>query len=478
MEGVKMNTFSQDICEGKQYTKKELKNKSGVYKIRNIVNNKFYIGSALDLRDRYKGHLTLLRSEKVNHHSSKLQEDFNKFGEDNFIFEVIAFCEPDERYNIEQKLLDKHWGKPWCYNSSPYAIHGTYNGLGVLCMNDGEVFHTLKECARYYDISESYVNRAIHGKYIEPEYAIVSLDIYNRLKEQGLTDDYIKENYNKLVKNHTDVFKSEYSQPPVLYGKENPTATSIICLNDQKVFDTIKECSDYYNRDRSGIVKNIRGQYLNPDMRFCQKDVYDKMIKDGYTHDYILSNYNAIIDKYRDMLNYMKGTKGKKGEKNPLAKSIICIDDKTVFNTIKECMEYYNCDRSSINKNIKGQYLNPKHKFTQKDMYDKMLEDGYTHEDICENYFYIIKKYKYMIKECKKVRGRYGGENSNSKKIVCLDNNKVYNTMKEIADEYDISTHTVRRICNGEYTIYPYNFKYYNEKEHGPVDKNGFLCYA
>lgn len=405
-----MNTFSKDICEGKQYTKKELKNKSGVYKIRNIVNNKFYIGSALDLRDRYKGHLTLLRSEKVNHHSSKLQEDFNKFGEDNFVFEIIAFCKPDERYNIEQNLLDKHWGKPWCYNSSPYAIHGTYNGLGVLCMNDGKVFHTVRECARYYDISESYINKAIHGKFIEPEYTIVSLDVYNRLKEQRLTDDYIKENYNKLVKNHTDVFKSGYSQPPVFYGKDNPKSISVICLTDQKVFDTIQECCDYYNRDRSGIVRNMRGQYLNPNIRFCQKDIYDKMVEDGCTLDYIIDNYTELIKKYDYMIYRGKHMKGKLGNKNSRATKIICLNENKIFETIAECSEYYKSDRSGIVKNCQGQYATPRNKLMFLDVYNKAIEDGLSHEYICDNFREVTLKYYVNNNKKDNVHKNYGNK--------------------------------------------------------------------
>jgi len=61
--------------------------KSGIYKIINSLNNKEYIGSAVDLERRHYYHLLHLRRNK--HHSNKLQRAYNKYGKENFKFEVI-----------------------------------------------------------------------------------------------------------------------------------------------------------------------------------------------------------------------------------------------------------------------------------------------------------------------------------------------------------------------------------------------------
>ena len=50
---------------------------SGIYKITNIINNKFYIGSAVDLKEREYEHFR--RLFKNNHCNILLQNSFNKY---------------------------------------------------------------------------------------------------------------------------------------------------------------------------------------------------------------------------------------------------------------------------------------------------------------------------------------------------------------------------------------------------------------
>lgn len=58
-----------------------------IYEIVNIKNNKRYIGSAKDFQRRKRTHLNLLKKQK--HHSSKLQNSYNKYGEYHFHFYII-----------------------------------------------------------------------------------------------------------------------------------------------------------------------------------------------------------------------------------------------------------------------------------------------------------------------------------------------------------------------------------------------------
>lgn len=82
-----------------------MKNKSGIYQIRNIVNDKVYIGSAIYLKGRKNIHLYHLRNNK--HHSQYLQKSFNKYGEENFVFEVLEFVESKENLiEREQFYID------------------------------------------------------------------------------------------------------------------------------------------------------------------------------------------------------------------------------------------------------------------------------------------------------------------------------------------------------------------------------------
>lgn len=76
---------------------------SGIYRILNKINGNCYIGSSLNVEKRYKRHLSTLR-----HNSSRcsiLQKAFNKYGEDNFEFQVILCCKPEYRLYYEQQLI-------------------------------------------------------------------------------------------------------------------------------------------------------------------------------------------------------------------------------------------------------------------------------------------------------------------------------------------------------------------------------------
>lgn len=94
--------------------------KNVIYKIRNVVNDKFYVGSTVDSRKRFWEHRKDLRANK--HTSQALQRAWNKYGEDCFKFEIVEqLNSKDELYPAEQKWLDEHFGKDHCYNCSPNA---------------------------------------------------------------------------------------------------------------------------------------------------------------------------------------------------------------------------------------------------------------------------------------------------------------------------------------------------------------------
>ena len=80
------------------------KNKSGIYIIKTKINNRFYIGSAVNLYSRKHTHLTHLRQKK--HRNAKLQRFVNKYGIDNLFFECIELCEKEDLIIREQFYID------------------------------------------------------------------------------------------------------------------------------------------------------------------------------------------------------------------------------------------------------------------------------------------------------------------------------------------------------------------------------------
>jgi group I intron endonuclease len=94
--------------------------KNVIYKIRNVVNECFYVGSTVDSRKRFWQHRKQLRLNV--HNCIYLQRAWNKYGEDCFKFEIVEQLESrEELFPAEQQLLDQHFGKDYCYNVAAYA---------------------------------------------------------------------------------------------------------------------------------------------------------------------------------------------------------------------------------------------------------------------------------------------------------------------------------------------------------------------
>jgi hypothetical protein len=75
-------------------TRKELKEeysqmkfKMGVFQIRNMLNGKIFIGSSTDLKAAWFAQK--LKLDVGMHPNSDLQNDWNKYGHSNFVYEIV-----------------------------------------------------------------------------------------------------------------------------------------------------------------------------------------------------------------------------------------------------------------------------------------------------------------------------------------------------------------------------------------------------
>lgn len=68
------------------------------------MNDKIYIGSADHIYSRWSCHKSQLKKQK--HHSAYLQRAVNKYGIENFVFEIIEECEIEILIEREQYFLD------------------------------------------------------------------------------------------------------------------------------------------------------------------------------------------------------------------------------------------------------------------------------------------------------------------------------------------------------------------------------------
>jgi hypothetical protein len=104
-----------------------LKEKYVIYRILNVLDNKFYIGSASQFDKRIGSHVSKLRRNK--HWNVYLQASWNKYGEEFFEFEIIEKTDKENIHNREQywitntRCFERDIG--YNLNKSAYSKIGT-----------------------------------------------------------------------------------------------------------------------------------------------------------------------------------------------------------------------------------------------------------------------------------------------------------------------------------------------------------------
>lgn len=93
------------------------KGRSGIYVIKNLVNNKIYVGKSKNIYIRLKQHITLLNTKNLNE-NRYLINSWHKYGKNNFEYYVIEYLEFNEQILKEKELYwinklkssDRHFG--------------------------------------------------------------------------------------------------------------------------------------------------------------------------------------------------------------------------------------------------------------------------------------------------------------------------------------------------------------------------------
>jgi len=90
---------------------KERPKAAGVFQVKNTANGKILLGSSLNLHGPLNAHRFMLT---IGSHRNKiLQKEWNEFGEDKFVFEILETVkvkdDPDFDIKDELTLLEQIW---------------------------------------------------------------------------------------------------------------------------------------------------------------------------------------------------------------------------------------------------------------------------------------------------------------------------------------------------------------------------------
>lgn len=185
---------------------------SGIYKYTNKINGKIYIGSAVNFAKRHWEHLNYpAKSAKL------LQLAFDKYGKENFEYEILEYCPKHLLYKIEQGWINwyKCYERSYGYNLSRFA-EGSREG----CTSEN----------------------ALKG--------------VNTKRNKG---------FNKITYPKLSESKSGKLNP--MFGKKgllNSTSKEVLVYNINNIFlnqfSSCKEASDYYRIPRRAISRVASGE--------------------------------------------------------------------------------------------------------------------------------------------------------------------------------------------------------------------------
>lgn len=100
----------------------------GIYCIINLVNCKIYFGQTIrSFYERWDDHQYELKNNI--HHNEHLQKSYNKYGINNFLFEILEVLNGKTQEEIDERenyYLNKFWdGGEYCYNDDKKARNGS-----------------------------------------------------------------------------------------------------------------------------------------------------------------------------------------------------------------------------------------------------------------------------------------------------------------------------------------------------------------
>lgn len=234
-------------------------NKGGIYKIVNLTDGKIYIGSCKSFKKRAYQHCSRLKRRV--HANNHLQNAWNKWGEESFLFEVVEVIEgnKESRTLREQELIDKqleadNWQR--CYNIKKKTVSSdrkywsrTQDGFSE--EHKKNLSKALKKHYRNNPEACQAISKRMKG-------------VQQRLGQTHTEDTKRKMSESQKGRKHTEEAKTKMSESHL--GK-------VISTTTRKKISEATKGKTVSKKTRQKISKALKGRLKDPEER---KQVYGR----------------------------------------------------------------------------------------------------------------------------------------------------------------------------------------------------------
>jgi len=192
-----------------------------------------------------------------------------------------------------------------------------------------------------------------------------------------------------------------------LKGSNNINARSIICINDNLIYDTLTDAGKYYGIKITQVSKVVTSE------KIC---CYSKKLKKYLQFAYYTENEKYILKENNNIKYPVK---------------VICINTKEVFETVSSAAKKYNISQGSVSRSLKM-----KGRYAGKDDKGNPLLWEYL-----KNYD-KDKEYKVLKYE--------GARNHKSNPVICLTTGERFESQRQAEMKYSIPTGKISLVCSGK----------------------------
>lgn len=217
---------------------------SCIYKITNKINGKIYIGQTVNLENRLKEHFS-----KQNCTGKKFRNAINKYGKENFEYEVLEWVESDKLNEREQYYLDLY--QPFDDKGYNLQRYSEKSNLGAK-WSDEVKQKISKGVKEYYKNNDNPFKGRTHTEETKQKMS-ESLKGRTHTEEtkQKMRESNIKNNNGEILKQ----WISENGHPRFRkIVKLDKNTGEYICQ-----YDSTKEASEKCNIGKTSITNCLRG---------------------------------------------------------------------------------------------------------------------------------------------------------------------------------------------------------------------------